>query len=215
MQWNDHSRDIPEGAHALLSPSKHSWINYSSDQLITAYLKSWAPTIGTIAHDFAKDHIKYGYKLNKSDHKELALHLLRNGVPSFVVDHIDILSIFENLRAYVNDAIGYRMRPEQPLKYSENCFGTADAISYDEHSRKLRIHDLKTGAIPASLQQLEIYAGLCCLEYGLKPGDIDLELRIYQNNDILVGVPTAEDVVPVMDKIEFANSVVSSCKEGA
>jgi hypothetical protein len=31
---------------------------------------------------------------------------------------------------YVNDAIGYQMTPEQPIYYSENCVGTADAISF-------------------------------------------------------------------------------------
>ena len=213
MQWNDHSRDIPEGSHAFLSPSKYSWINYSKDQLISAYVRSWLPTIGTLTHEFAKDHIKYGYKLVKSDRKELSIHLLKNGVPNFVVDNIDICSLFENLQNYVNDAIGYRMRPEQPLKYSENCFGTADAISFDEDKKKLRIHDLKTGVTPASLHQLEIYTALCCMEYDIKPGDVDIELRIYQNNDILVGLPTAEDVVPVIDKIETANNVITSCME--
>ena len=47
--------------------------------------------------------------------------------------------------AYVNDAIGYRMTPEQVLYYSPNVYGTADAIRFYENSRFLRIHDLKTG----------------------------------------------------------------------
>ena len=31
----------------------------------------------------------------------------------------------KTLNLYVNDAIGFKMNPEQTLVYSENCFGTA------------------------------------------------------------------------------------------
>ena len=85
------------------------------------------------------------------------------------------------------------------LFYSENCFGTTDAIVF--RNRMLRIHDLKTGVIPAHMEQLEIYAALFCLEYKIKPADIDIELRIYQSNQILYENPTAEIIVPIMDKI--------------
>lgn len=107
---------------------------------------------------------------------------------------------------YVNDAIGFKMTPEQPLFYSENCFGTADAISY--RNKLLRIHDLKTGLIPAHMEQLMIYAALFCLEYKVKPADIDMELRIYQNNEVLYHNPTAEDIVPIMDKIITFDKVI-------
>jgi len=103
------------------------------------------------------------------------------------------------LNQYVNDAIHFKMQPEQVLYYSENCFGTADAISFKKDM--LRIHDLKTGKTKPSLHQLEIYAALFCLEYDKKPGSIDIELRIYFNNDVLVGKPTASDILPIMDKI--------------
>ena len=49
-----------------------------------------------------------------------------------------------------------KMTPEQILYYSDNCFGTADAILF--RNNFLRIHDLKTGKIPAHMEQLEIYA---------------------------------------------------------
>lgn len=68
----------------------------------------------------------------------------------------------KTLNAYVNDAIGYKMIPEQILFYSDNCFGTADAIVF--RNGLLRIHDLKTGVIPAHMEQLEVYAALFCLE---------------------------------------------------
>ena len=69
------------------------------------------------------------------------------------------------------------MTPEQILFYSDNCFGTADAIAF--RGDLLRIHDLKTGAIPAHMEQLEVYAALFCLEYKIKPADIRMELRLY------------------------------------
>ena len=103
------------------------------------------------------------------------------------------------------------MVPEQPLFYSENWFGTTDAITF--RNRMLRIHDLKTGVIPAHMEQLEIYAALFCLEYKIKPADIEMELRIYQNNQILYENPTAETIVPIMDKIITFDKVINKIKE--
>ena len=112
---------------------------------------------------------------------------------------------------YVNDAIGFKMKPEQVLYFSDNCFGTADAISF--RNDFLRIHDLKTGLIPAHMEQLEIYAALFCLEYKIKPGNIEMELRLYQNNDILIANPTVEDIVPIMDKIISFDKVINKIKK--
>ena len=98
------------------------------------------------------------------------------------------------------------MDTEVVLYYSDRFFGTADAISF--RNRELRIHDLKTGKIPAHMEQLEIYAALFCLEYKIKPGDIDIELRIYQNDDILCHNPTAEDILPIMDKIVHLDKIL-------
>ena len=36
------------------------------------------------------------------------------------------------------------------------------------------------------MEQLLIYAAYFCLEYGFKPRDIDIELRIYQNDEVLI-----------------------------
>lgn len=178
MIWNAHSRDVPEGAHAFLGASQYSWLNYDEDKLLTVYQNRMATIRGTELHDFAKRCIKLGQKLPRSG---------------------------RTLNMYVNDAIGFRMHPEQPLYYSEYCFGTTDAIAFDEKKSFLRIHDLKTGKIPASMHQLEIYAALFFLEYGpdnnFKPGDVNMEFRIYQNDDILIGNPTASDIVPIIDKI--------------
>jgi hypothetical protein len=117
----------------------------------------------------------------------------------------------KTLNMYVNDAIGFMMQPEVVLYYSDNCFGTADAISFRRNF--LRIHDLKTGVTKVHMEQLEIYAALFCLEYKKKPKDIKMELRIYQNNEILVHNPTVEDIAPIMDKIITADRIIQSIKE--
>lgn len=170
MNFNNHFN--LEGKHAFLGPSKYHWINYDDDKLVTAYKNFLAVQKGTELHAFAKECIRLGIKLPKSK---------------------------STLNLFVNDAIGFRMTPEQPLYYSENCFGTADAISFRKN--KLRIHDLKTGATPASMMQLEIYAALFCLEYDIRPKDIEIELRIYQSNQAIVHSPEIDEIIPIMDKI--------------
>lgn len=112
---------------------------------------------------------------------------------------------------YVNDAIGYKMTPEQLLYYSENCFGTADSISF--RKKFLRIHDLKTGEIPAHMEQLLIYAALFCLEYNIKPYELDgVELRIYQSDDIIYMNPEADEIVPIMSKIVTGDRIIARIK---
>ena len=111
---------------------------------------------------------------------------------------------------YVNDAIGYRMTPEQPLYYSENCFGTADAIAFRDGF--LRIHDLKTGVTPTHIEQLIVYAALFCLEYRTKPSDIEVELRIYQNDEVLIHNPEVDEIAPVIDKIISFDKLLKQIK---
>ena len=182
MKFNNHKN--LEGCHAFLGASKYHWINYDPDKVAASYRNYLATLKGTELHDFAARCIKLGQKLPKSK---------------------------KTLNMYVNDAIGYRMTPEQVLYYSDNCFGTADSISFKDNL--LRIHDLKTGVTPAHMEQLEIYAALFCLEYKIKPADIDIELRIYQSDDILVFNPTVEDIVPIMDKIITSDKIISKIKE--
>lgn len=182
MNFNRHSN--LEGQHAFLGASKYHWINYSEDKVAEAYSKFLATQKGTVLHDFAARCISLGQKLPKSQ---------------------------KTLNMYVNDAIGYKMTPEQVLYYSENCFGTADAISF--RNGLLRIHDLKTGEIPAHMEQLEIYAALFCLEYNVKPGDIEMELRLYQSDEILYYNPTAMDILPIMDKIITFDKVINKIKD--
>lgn len=181
MNFNKHYS--LEGKHAFLGASKHHWINYDADKLVDSYTKFQATLNGTILHDFACQCITLGQKLPKSQ---------------------------KTLNMYVNDAIGFKMKPEQVLYYSDNCFGTADAIIF--RNNLLRIHDLKTGVTRAHIEQLEIYAALFCLEYNKKPSDIDMELRIYQNNEIIVHNPTVEDILPIMDKIITFDKIIDKMK---
>lgn len=182
MNFNKHLKF--EGQHAFLGASKYHWINYSEDKVAESYSRFLATQKGTQLHEFAAQCIRLGQKLPKSK---------------------------KTLNAYVNDAIGFKMTPEQILFYSDNCFGTADAIAF--RGDLLRIHDLKTGAIPAHMEQLEVYAALFCLEYKVKPADIRMELRLYQSDDILVGNPTVEDIAPIMDKIITFDRIINKIKE--
>ena len=182
VKFNNHSQ--LNGAHAFLSASKYHWLNYSPDKLIESFRTSQAAAKGTRLHELAAEHIR------------LKMRMPRNKVT------------FNN---YVNDAIGFRMVPEQVLFYSINCFGTADAISFDKGL--LRIHDLKTGVHPAKVDQLMIYAALFCLEYDERPGAINYELRIYQNDDIQVANPEGEDIARIMDTIIQFDKLIEKIKE--
>ena len=168
MIFNAHS-DL-KGKHAFLSASKYHWIRYDEKRLAEVFRSSLAAERGTQLHALACQCMKLGVRLPRNR---------------------------KTLNLYVNDAIGFGMTPEVPLYYSKNCFGTADAISYDRNV--LRIHDLKTGEYPGSMDQLLIYTALFALEYGDTPERI--ELRIYQNDDIQVATPTPEDVKIVKNKI--------------
>lgn len=181
MEFNRHDKIV--GAHSFLSPSKYHWIFYDEEKLKDVYLRSLAVERGTVLHDFAATCIRLGQKLPKAN---------------------------KTLNMYVNDAIGYHMTPEQPLYYSDNSFGTADAICFRQNF--LRIHDLKTGETPASIHQLEVYAALFCLEYNIQPKDIKTELRIYQTDSITVDQPEADRILPVMEKIISFDKIIARIK---
>ena len=183
MFFNRHTN--LEGLHAPFGASKSSWLRYSDDKIIEVYNNLQAAEMGTRLHEWAKQTIDLGIKQSRSK---------------------------KTIYSYVNDAIGFNMSTEVVLFYSENFFGTADAISF--RNNFLRIHDLKTGKRPVHMEQLEIYAALFCLEYKVKPGDIRMELRIYQNDEILVHEPTAEDILPIMDKIVHVNKMLEKIERG-
>ena len=182
MRFIEHSE--LEGCHAFLGASTHSWLNYTDEKLDTTWTNMQAKQKGTRLHDFAAECIRLGQKLPKSK---------------------------KTLNAYVNDAIGYKMTPEQPLFYSWNCFGTADAISFRKNF--LRIHDLKTGFSKVHMEQLMIYAALFCLEYQVNPEEIEIELRIYQFDDVMICEPDPEDIRYIMNKIVAFDKRIDNLKK--
>lgn len=181
MNWNPHLDLV--GQHAFLSASQYHWLNYDKEKLITVWQNDMAKKKGTELHEFASTAIKLGQKLADTS---------------------------QTLNMFVNDAIGFRMESEQVLYYSRNCFGTADAISYENNF--LRIHDLKTGYIPASMNQLKIYAALFCLEYKIKPKDIGMEFRIYQSDDVSIYEPTPEEINEIMLKIRNFDKIIEKVR---
>lgn len=171
MDFNPHRELV--GKHAFLSPSSFHWLNYNDQKLEARFYAAKSARRGSDLHELARNAIRLGVKIDKRSNPSLA--------------------------TYVADALAYKMRCEQPLYYSDNCFGTADAISFRRN--KLRIHDLKTGITKTSFKQLEVYAALFCLEYGIDPDSIEIELRIYQREDIDVVFPMAETIVQIMETI--------------
>ena len=212
MIWHDHNYDVPKGTHALLSGSRYSWLNYDEEKLFNYLSSTYATEIGTEIHDLAARLIKHQIKISKTDaRKMLLLHLLDKDIPRSV---IDLDRYVETFVAYVNDTIAHGMRPEQVLRYSENAFGTADAISFNEKKGILRIHDYKSGITQPSLHQLEIYAAFFCLEYHIQPKDISIILNIYWCGQIIEGLPTAADIVPIMDQTIAFDKFIKNMKEG-
>ena len=177
MIWNKHYN--MNNKHAFLSGSKYSWLNYDDKKLVDTYNNYLSVQKGTELHELAAGLIKNQIKLPRTK---------------------------DTLNQYVNDAIGFKLTPEQLLYYSDNCFGTADAISFRKNF--LRIHDLKTGVTPAHMEQLEIYASLFCLEYNVDPRKIDVELRLYQNNDKFILNPEPDDLLDIMSKIKRFSSII-------
>ena len=128
---------------------------------------------------------------------------------TFILENLSF-KVLSPFNMYVNDAIGYGMTPEQVLYYSNNAFGTADSIIFK--NELLRIHDLKTGTTNTSEHQLEIYAALFCLEYNKKPNEIDMELRIYQNDDVRIYLPDPDTIFHIMDKIIIFDKRIEKLK---
>lgn len=172
------------GEHSFLSASYPHWVNYDLQKLEARWHSKRAAALGTDLHLFAQHAIRLGIKQSKTK---------------------------KTLNMYINDGISYKMTCEQPLFYSENAFGTPDTISFRRNF--LRIHDLKTGLHKAGFKQLEIYAAYFCLEYGVSPFDIQIELRIYQNNEVRVHKPEPDVIMDIMEKIVYFDNHIEQLKQ--
>lgn len=213
MQWNKHS-DL-EGKHAFLSASKHYWLGYSEERLIRAYQNENRKELGTVLHAFAAANIDNCITMPKSNREMMKMiknYMLGQKLSKDFIAMLDYLpiAVIDTLRAYINDAIGFKMKPEVVLFYSKYCFGTADAISF--RNKVLRVHDFKSGDITASMEQLMIYAALFCLEYKISPNEIKFELRIYQNCEVKVYEPTALEISDIGNKIVEGDKTIKMFK---
>lgn len=171
MIFNSHYR--LKGQHAFLSASKFHWLQYDPEKLEQSFYNHDAAERGSRLHFVASELIDLKHRQAKG---KIAFN------------------------RYVNDAIGFKMKTEQVLYYSDNCFGTADAIGF--RNNQLRIFDYKSGRSKTHFVQLEIYAALFCLEYDIDPKSLSLiELRIYQDEHESGQVPAIK--IPEIDRIEF------------
>lgn len=183
MRFRTHSELA--GFHAThLSPSKPHWINYSDDKFDRVVTSAMASARGDRLHKIAADLIRERIKLPEDP---------------------------VTLNMYVNDSIGWRMTPEVPLVYSFNAFGTADAIAF--RREKLRVSDLKTGVTPTKVQQLECYAALFCLEYKENPFEIEIELRIYQNDEVREYTGDPDTIFQIMERYKARSQRVDELRE--
>lgn len=217
------------GEHALFSPSTVSWINYTEEQFVDALKGKYRSQIGTEIHEWAGIQIQLGQKVSgiRDAAKSIKTMIFRKyytdkyGLSDFGQTILNNLKYVENgvyntVKLYVNDAISNMMIPEEILDYSENFFGTCDALYFDPKNAQLLIFDLKTGIRPAKIEQLYIYEALFCLRNKVDPFEITSELRIYQNEEALIDRPEPEIIRAIMDIIiQFDGIMVKQSKGGA
>ena len=222
MNFNKHSE--LKGMHALFSPSQSSWLRYDEDKIRERVKNQYRAALGTELHEFLAQQITLNHKVTN-------LRSVVTGIENYIytkyriaeeaktasygmtlLSHVGTLpkEVFETARLYINDGIQYRMSVEQPLVYSEFCFGTADTIAFRDNF--LRISDYKSGDHPASMDQLLSYAALFCLEYVIKPKDIKTELRIYQSAEVNLAEPESEEIEETMETIISVNRVAEKYK---
>ena len=222
MNFNKHLE--LRGQHALFSPSQSSWLRYDDDKIRDRIRNQYRTALGTEMHEYVAQQIVLNHKITN-------IRSVVSGIENYIytkyriaeeaktaqfgmtlLNNIGTLpkEVFETARMYVNDGIAYRMTVEQPLVYSEFCFGTADTIAFRDNV--LRISDYKSGDHPASMDQLMTYASLFFLEYTIKPRDVKTELRLYQSGEIKYEEPDSEDIQEFMSTIISVNRVAEKYK---
>ena len=210
--FNDHSN--LRGKHALFSPSQSSWLRYDDEKIAERVRNQYRTTLGTEIHDFAASQIELGHKYSSvreiikdietymyCKYMYLSDDLIVGDYAKKLISHLNTLprEVFNAVKFYINDGVGFKMNVEQPLVYSDHVFGHADTICF--RNNVLRIHDLKTGANPAHMEQLRTYAALFCLEYEIKPATIKIELRLYQWDGVEPEEPELDEIMAIMNRI--------------
>ena len=224
FSFNKH--EALRGTHALFSPSQCAWIRYDEEKIIDRIRSQYRAPIGSEIHEFAAQQITLGHKksnvrtlMQEIENYIYTKYTFNNSSNEFggfgetLIKNLPYIpkEVFEAVKCYINDAIGYKMVVEQPLVYSENIFGTADSIIFKDNL--LRIHDLKTGTGEPKIEQLETYAALFCLEYDIRPADIEFELRLYHWTGLITHNPTVEDLLPIIDSILTIEKIAYSVEK--
>lgn len=209
-----HKHDEWKGKHAFFSPSSHRLDKDVNEEEVLRIMRSlYSAQIGTALHEKAEFRINHKLRIrNKTHAADLILEkLVEAEIPRAIIEPGEFAETF---MAYVNDAIGYDMFAEVPVGISKDAFGTMDAMNFNYKTKLLRIHDLKTGRAPAKIEQLIEYAAYFCVEYKFKPGEIAIELRIYQSGEIITVKPTASDILPFMERIKKGDNIMKRLNGG-
>ena len=219
FSFNKH--DDLRGTHALFSPSQSAWIRYDEEKVIDRIRNQYRTALGTEIHEYAADEITLNHKKNniRSITQEIESYIYekykkdRNKYGLRLIEHLNYIpkEVFETVKFYINDGIGYKMTVEQPVVYSDKIYGTIDSVCFKDNL--LRIHDLKTGSHEADMEQLEIYAALFCLEYDFRPTELEFELRLYQWDGLVVHNPTVENLLPIIDAIITTNKIAANVEK--
>lgn len=187
--------------HALFSPSQHNWIDYDEAKLLTFYDNRDAQVVGTQAHVYAAELIRMHY------------WFLEHNLPSPIS-----LRRKDSVSLHVMHSINHWLQPEVPVKYSDICFGTSDALGFHLPTKTLRINDLKTGRLPGDMRQLEQYAAIFFAEYApilqykymIDINECKVELRIFQYDDITLVEPPIDYIIgEVLAKARHQHEVLS------
>lgn len=216
MNFNTHSE--LQGKHAQFSPSQSSWLRYDDEKIVTSYANRFRKVLGTEIHEYSQSQIELLQKVSSARQiqHEVATYIYSKYKAQDTLEYGKMLifalkglpdEIFDTVKLFINDAIGYKMSSEVVLYFSNRFYGTTDAISF--RNNVLRIHDLKTGDGEAHFEQLLIYVALFCLEYQIKPSTIHIELRIYQYGKAVYYEPEIDEIIPIMDKIVTSEKILT------
>ena len=217
--------------HALFSPSQPAWLGYDDDEYIRKLVSKYRKAIGTEIHEWVSGQIVLGHKATslREIYKDIETHIFEKNsftdsktgerITSnfgrtllFFMKYVPE-ETFGTIKSYINDCIAFKMETEVRVEFSENFFGTADAIRFD--GKNLKVFDLKTGATPGKIEQPIIYACLYLLKYHIAVESVSVEARIYQNNDILGATPDTSELIPIMNKIIHLDNLTNEFIGGA
>lgn len=213
--------------HALFSPSRGAWIRYDDQKIIDILKNRYRAQLGTEIHEFSAIQIMLNHKIT-------SVRTIPDSIENYIytkyrfmncsretfedamnlVDHVKDLpkAVFDTVKFYINDAIGFDMEPEMKLDFSPDIAGTSDAVIF--RNQVLRIHDLKTGDGQPTKEQLEQYAALYCLENDKNPSAIRIVLRFYHLDGIIEWEPEANDIWMIMNRMIEVEKLAAPYRKG-